>query len=269
MLAKLRDEYQDPLLVRCKNKMELTSFARSLKEPVKLLIRQAEELKNLRTNFDPFTTDHVFRIGLEDAIQTAVSASLYNRVAEEAPNARLHISRDCSIEDSAGGKVDLILSHHQFRPPMYSELVYYTPFLSVSRAGHPILNRDMSLDKFVQCEHAAIYYEFHALDSVEDEIDRKLEALNLQREKKIIISSYVSAKKIVASTDLIAAIPAAFAARYESGIELNVFKPPIDLDPVPVYCVWHERNNLHPAHIWFRETVKNVMQVELEEIAEN
>lgn len=266
ILGKLREEYNDPIMVRRNNRMELTSFARELAGPVKELLRQAEKLINLNQRFDPATTEHQFKLSLEDAIQTAISAPLYERMSKLAPHASLHVLRDGNAEDLANDRVDLILSHHRFSAPFYSELVYATPFVSIARADHPLIGGDLTLAKFVACEHAVIFYDEQSLDSVEEEIDRQLQIAGLSRSKSLRISSYIAAKRVAESTDLIAAIPASFATRYCSEAKLAVYRPPVPLAPIPVYSVWHEQNHLHPAHRWFRALVRDVMQVEHEEI---
>ena len=47
-------------------------------------------------------------------------------------------------------------------------------------------------------------------------------------------------------------VPDVLLTAYEPDVRLEVVKTDLDLKPVKVYLIWHQRTNAHPAHRWFR-----------------
>src|SRR5207237_9505158 len=88
--GKLRAAFGDSLFVKTPRGLEPTERCDALAEPI------ARALSDLRDavgeeDFDPSTSDRIFRIGAVDPVLAVVGPTLVSSVLEDAPNARLDL----------------------------------------------------------------------------------------------------------------------------------------------------------------------------------
>lgn len=262
VLGKLRSQLGDPILVRSAQGMEPTPFALEIAKPLKAVLADAETLLNANTRFVPEQCTLQFNLLLEDAVQSAIGAQLYRELARSAPRARLHLVRGATAGDLGRGSIDLMIWHHPLEPPFHHEQILSTPYVTIARAGHPLLDGRISLDSFTGCGHAAIEFDESAGADVEHLIDNELAASGRERDIAIKLSSFVAAIRVVERTELIATIPSMLVDKYAPGANLQVFDPPIGLQPIPIYLVWHQRTHHNPAYQWIRELVAHLVRTE-------
>lgn len=261
-LGKLRNRLGDPLLVRNAQDMELTPFAREIAKPLKVILSDAERLLSTNASFVPEQCTLQFNLLLEDAVQSAIGAQLYLELTRLAPKARLHLVRDASISDMGRGLIDLMLWHRPPEPPFHHQQVLSTPYVTIARTGHPVLQQGMSLQRYVQCQHAAIEFDDNAGSDVEHHIDGALSERGLERKVAIILSSFIAAIRVVERTDLIATIPSMLVDKYVPDAQLEVYEQPIGLEPIPIYLIWHQRTHHNPAYLWLRNVVARLVRAE-------
>jgi DNA-binding transcriptional LysR family regulator len=65
-LARLRQTFNDPLLIQVGRRMTLTPRAEGLIEPVRDLLLKAEAIHSASPNFNPTTSTRTFRIRMSD-----------------------------------------------------------------------------------------------------------------------------------------------------------------------------------------------------------
>lgn len=63
--------------------------------------------------------------------------------------------------------------------------------------------------------------------------------------------SYAMAPPLVASTDLLCTLPERMLQRFAS--TLDIFPPPLPLQPITISMYWHPKNSQDPASLWLRE----------------
>src|SRR6202011_585194 len=71
-LARLRDAFADPLLVRLGNRMALTALAEALRPKVRRVVAEIEQTLRAPANFNLATSERSFRIAANDYAVTAV-----------------------------------------------------------------------------------------------------------------------------------------------------------------------------------------------------
>ena len=256
-LNKLRVLFDDPLLVRTENKMYPTELATSLLVPLEEMMRMSDEILHHSESFDPAQCTLEFKMFLEDTGQTVMAVALYSQLSKVAPKARLRLIRQASPDDFQRGNVDLMLWHQRHEGPFFSKVACESRFVTIARKGHPSLAKGgrISLEEFANLPQVTMEGRGKFDVDVDGKIDRIMEDAGLTRNKVVAISSLLAVKRLVGSTDLIATVPAVLLSAYESDIELEIVKTDIDLKPVPVYLIWHQRTHSHPAHRWFRDFI--------------
>src|SRR5262245_8517337 len=116
-LQKLRDYFNDPLLVRVGRDMQLTPRGLSLVEPVREALLRIQATLGTQPTFDPATVQRTFTvISSADAI-LRVMPGVLRRVTREAPGVQCHIEHfsETTLARLEYGDADLYLGANTLR----------------------------------------------------------------------------------------------------------------------------------------------------------
>src|SRR5580698_11137414 len=89
ILSRLRDYFGDPLIVQVGRKMELTSLAESLVEPVNDVLLRIDATIATRPEFNPLTTRRHFSVVASDYSIHVLLLDVLRRVHHDAPGMSL------------------------------------------------------------------------------------------------------------------------------------------------------------------------------------
>ncbi len=92
ILQRLRQQLDDPLLVKTPSGMKPTDRALALIDPVRVVLRDVERLLR-REEFDPAKSLRRFVIAATDYMELLVLPALVERIARKAPNVDIHVKR--------------------------------------------------------------------------------------------------------------------------------------------------------------------------------
>ena len=112
-LARLRELFDDPLLVRKGRSMVLTPRAEAMLLPLSDALLSVERALQLGMGFDASTSTRIFKIALTDLGVTMVLPSVLQVIGREAPGIRVQVEplSDMSLSDKlSSGEVDLVIA---------------------------------------------------------------------------------------------------------------------------------------------------------------
>ena len=253
-LARLRDRFDDPLLVPSGREMVPTARAEALREPLHAALREIEMLVARGRPFDPATSERTFRIAASDAIHSAVTAPFAARLRSIAPNCRVAMLgyRPETLDEMTRGQVDLLLGAGRSLPlTLKARTLYDETFLCVLRADHPAASRPLTLDAFCALDHVLV--SPGGADEFEGAVDAALHELGRSRRVSVALSSFLLVPTVLAGSDLVATVPARLARGWSR--HLAVYDPPL---PVPGFTVrmgWHVRADADPGLVWLRHQI--------------
>ncbi|MEM7068631.1 MAG: LysR family transcriptional regulator [Pseudomonadota bacterium] len=254
-LARLREMFDDPLIVRVSKGYRRTPRGESLVNPVQFILDNIQSTLTER-EFDPEVYQREFAICTLDYGEAVLVPKIMERLMADAPGIKLKIThrRIYSIAEVLDGSADILLGTIPESPPKHCVVqpLYDDRFVCVVHKQHPLANRTMTLNDYVSYPHSII----HTGESPGTSIDVALEQLNLRR--NIVKSSphFVASILSVGRTDVIQTIPHRLADMVVQYSDLVVKELPIEVGPVKIGQMWHMRNLKDQAHIWFREVVK-------------
>lgn len=258
-LKQLREVFEDPLLVPSSQRgMTLTARAEALREPLRELLAGVQGLLASGRSFDPLTARERFRIAATDAIHSIATTPLAARLPALAPHCQLamHAADLRSVtEHLAAGELDLLLATPGAIPPaLHARQLYEESFLCVLRRDHPAAARPLDLDTFCALSHAMVS---PAGGGFMGAVDDALEAMGRSRIVQVSVNSFLLVPDLIASSDLVATVPARLARRW--GAQLAVLSPPCEVPGFRVAMAWHPRAHADPAHVWLRETLRQTL----------
>jgi len=251
MLARLRDQFGDPLFVRTQRGLLPTPRAQALAAPLKRVLADSHSLV-ARDEFDPATAETTFRIASNDYMQHALLVPFVKDLRSEAPQIRLAIAPAVieGIEDAlARGQIDLAVTIPEFAmSDLPSRLLYRERYVVAVRRQHPLARRvPMTIERFCQYEHVLVS---PTGGSFEGPTDRALARLRFKRTVRYSVPSFLLVPEILQTADLIALVPSRLIRPNDK--QLVVLKPPLEVDGFDVIAVWHPRVHKDTAHRWLR-----------------
>jgi DNA-binding transcriptional LysR family regulator len=256
-LARLRDQFQDPLLVRDGQAMRPTPRAIELAQPLGALLAAADGIRRpVRGSFDPAGSARGFRLLLTDVGMIWFLPALTARLAAAGPGLALEaVPLDArQLERKlASGEADLALGAYPRAPRgLRRQALYFDNYVCIARRSHPDLRRLRTAAGFRAARHILVTasdtgHGAHAA------AQRALEATIAPDRVLLRLPSFVAAAAVASRSEGVAIVPANLA-RTLSGLELASFRPPIPISPIEVSQYWHERYHRDPGHRWLRAT---------------
>lgn len=256
ILARLRDQLNDPLLVRGRRGMVLTPRAEALAAPLQGWLRQGEAL--LRPEcFDPSSLDRTFRVASTDFGILTVIRPVAPVLAKAAPGACLEVEALSagSLNRLAEGRLDLVIIGY---PPegagVCGRRLFTESRLGLMRRAHPAAGAAMTLETLFAWPHiAALVGEGFA--------DPLKHAHEKARRRKLLMAapSFSSVPFMVAETDALAILPARAARHFACIYDLQTFELPMTLPTFDYHVVWHERSLADEATLWLAEQIQEAV----------
>lgn len=257
ILHRLRQQLDDPLLVKTPTGMKPTQRALALIAPIRTLLAEMEQLVKPPEEFEAETSQRRFVIAATDYMELLLMPELSGLIERLAPGIDLHIKRtetSFPVAQLENGSLDVVLGFKSvLNPPahLHCQNLFSDRMACVVRHNHPLLRQPPSLEEFIEIPHMLI----SRTGSNVGIIDQKLSELGLERRIKLIVPHFLSAPLIVAQTDMILSLPYRIAAQFKKFAPLAVFPVPIELPDYDLCMIWHPLRNKDPAHQWLRDKV--------------
>lgn len=256
-LARLRDQVDDPLMVKVGGKMQPSPFAESLIEDVRPILRSIQRVVTPPKPFDPATSTRTFRIAVP-AI-TALIAEVFARINEAAPGVALEwVNLGPHLYDAvANEEIDLaLLGVDKPLPEGLMERVMPTlQRFTYMRAGHPaaeIWNKQAWLD----WPHVMVGMSNAARQTVEDRVARD----GMERRIGAHLPEFSGVAPLLARTNMLGTTVPLFMADDVKTYGLIAKSPPVDLPDITFRLFWSARLSQDPGGKWLRSTVIDAYQ---------
>ncbi|MBN3840047.1 LysR family transcriptional regulator [Burkholderia sp. Ac-20349] len=256
-LARLREIFGDPLLVRRAGRLELTARANELVEPLNDVLGRLGALIEPQA-FDPSAATRVFRIAMSDYGARIVLPALVKTLRADAPGIELIVSqatREAMRMQLMDGEVDLALGVlPALQRDLHAQPLFVESFACLADASRLPAGGELALDAWLARPHALVAMR----DGMDNEVDRALARLRHERRIAVILPFWSVANDLIAGTDLVLTVARRNLDRVRDDARLRVFEPPFPIDSFEFSQYWHARRHGDAAHIWLRQTIARV-----------
>ncbi len=263
-LGRLRHSLGDPLFERVGRGLEPTAFALTLEEDLNDVLARMEAVLEPSVEFDPLTTQRTFRFSASDYFADFLMPKLGERFRRDAPRARLQLmpldAKD-HLQSLERFKTDLILFLSLPVPSwMRAKEVFVSSFKVLATRHHPVLSRagiksgDVIPFDLYCGSHHALYSPSGETSTWVDE------ALGQKGHKRYIAqttSTFHGLARLVASSDLLATVPALTALDFARLYDLEVYRHPLAQAKSHIMMAWHYRSDVKPDQQWFRSVIES------------
>jgi DNA-binding transcriptional LysR family regulator len=253
-LARLREIFDDQLLVPSQRGMIPTAYARDLHKRLGDALAQIKGVMTHGSSFDPITEKIAVSISADDIVQHALLLPFALELRRQVPNVRLTLRRyDIpSLEHQMEtGEIDIAVASPENAPlSLLSRRLYTQHFVIITRLKHPTIDGVITIEEFFDAEHVAVapgrgnISEMPSID-----VDEKWNTRNIV----LTVPNCIAAAEIVARSDLIAVVPDYIAT--DRSERLQHVKLPFAVPELPLVMLWHQRNHGHAGHRWVRDAL--------------
>jgi LysR family nod box-dependent transcriptional activator len=127
MLARLREYFDDPLIVPVGRRMELTPLAETLVDKVNDLMLRLDATLATRPEFDPATSRRQFSIAASDYVAQVLLIDVLREVHHEAPGITVEFRQPSNTAaiDLENGEVDFVINPARFATPNQASTVLF------------------------------------------------------------------------------------------------------------------------------------------------
>ncbi len=253
-LARLRELFEDQLLVRSGAELTLTPFAEGIAGRLHAGLSELRQVLGARERFEPSRTRRRFRIAVRDGFQVVAVAPLLKLMQAQAPHADLVVRPlvEGSFEALAHGRLDAVIGSVNERPGSkvgVRELLE-AGYACIVRRGHPQASRRLGIRTFCELPHALV-----ADDEDPGLVDRVLASSGRSRRVALRVPEYAGLGHVVASTNMVATVPELIGRRFEALMPITAHRPPIALPPSRLCLFYHLRQESESGSRWLREQI--------------
>ncbi|MCY1263874.1 Nodulation protein D 2 [compost metagenome] len=255
-LARLRDLFDDPLLVRNGRVFEPTKRALEILEELQPALDAISGAVSRARDFTPVTYRNTFRIGLSDDVEFGLFPALLAQLREEAPEAIVVVRRVNFLLMSsmlASGEISVGVS-------FTTELPANAKRKRLRNLCCKILRGDdrpgaLTLDDYCSRPHALISFS----GDLSGNIDNDLARVGRSRHVVLAVPQFGSLRSILKGTELLATVPDYAADALIDGSGLRADAPPFPIHTTELSMVWNSGTDNDPAERWLRELITQHM----------
>lgn len=252
-LARLRQLFDDPLLIRAQRGMTPTAKAIELIGPLRQALDQVRGTLATHRNFDPSTAELTLSVACTDYLQAAVITPFIMELRRQAPHVRIAIRylnlRELEAQ-MARGEVDLALMAPQVAPPsLRTRHLFEERYVLIGRTNHPRLRKCSSIRQFARLDYVVVSLGGGAFETP---VDDALAALGYKRNVVVSAASFLLVPELVAHSDFVALVPERLVRKRQN---IEQFECPFPVEGFTIAMVWHERSHGHSGLRWLREAL--------------
>jgi len=264
-LKRLRNLFNDPILVRTSDGMVPTERSKALGPVIRKILLELEEALQSEDNFNPATSDRVFRLMASDYAASTLIPNLLSNISKIAPNICIDIMTpsDINFHDVEAGKVDMAINRFEELPQSFHQkTLWHDSFSCLMAADSPVVKR-FGLQSYLRAKHIWVSKTGFGVGVGMDPkdvqklgwVDEALSRIGEQRSIKVFTRNYNVAMQLAAQDQLIATLPTKAAIRYNDNSEFVIMDPPFAIPDIELKMIWSPLLHHDSSHIWFRQQV--------------
>lgn len=254
-LAKLRQRLGDPLVVPgAGRRMVPTPLAESLAPALRdALERLSGALRGVR-EFVPAQATRTYWLSSADLAGMVVLPPLVQTLTRVAPgvSVRMRPPAEDTLNALERGELDVALGIFPKVPASFRcQALFRERFVCVARRGHPAAKGRLTLSRYLEFGHVSVA-PWGGTGSI---VDQALARQGKARKVVVAVPHFFLAPFLVAHTDLLLMAPERMATLLAPAFQLELLRPPLEVEGFTMSQLWHERVQNDASHAWLRKLI--------------
>jgi LysR family transcriptional regulator, nod-box dependent transcriptional activator len=259
-LARLREYFDDELLVQVGRKMELTPRAEGLQEAVRDVLVRVDSAIAIQPEFVPSTSDRVFRIFASDYTQIVLVPHLLALAGEERSTVRFDFLPQVSNpqRDLERGEADLLIIPKGFLSPDHpDETLYREEHVCVIWRDSHLARGEFTFERYLAASHVVMKPALSDGDSFEEWFVKRY---GVSRRVAVMTYGFAPLPALVMGTELVATVHERLARSLQACWPLEIRQPPLPMPAMEQAVQWHKYRSQDPGLVWLRDLLRRAAQ---------
>jgi DNA-binding transcriptional LysR family regulator len=252
-VKRLREALGDPLFQRSQNKMLPTAACQRIAPLIIDNLTRLQQILQQWGDFEPSTSEHIFRIGMHDALEPAILPKLSEVLSRLAPNvgfASIKIERSKLAKELSSGQLDLALDVSMpVKLPVRQHKLGSSGFAVLMRVDHP-LRSSLNKSSYMNSQHISVSNRPFGM-TMEDTF---FQQQGLERQTSIRCQNYFAAGKVLKSSNQLLTVSRLMAEQLVDS-DLCIVEVPFALPTFGTSIYWHEHSEQDTALAWMRSVL--------------
>jgi LysR family transcriptional activator of mexEF-oprN operon len=257
-LARLREQFGDPLLIKAGVRMQPTALALDLIEQARPMLGGIARVLSPQHIFDPATSRRLFRLAAPDFMLT-MFGDLLSGLRMEAPLVALEWTapRESTLLDVAEGLIDIAIVPAELRWPqgVTGETVGALGWRCFGRRGHAAFS-EWGPATWAAWPHLVV----RVGDSLTNPVHVAASAAGLERTIAGWVPNFSAIAPILAGSDMLATLLSVAMRETLHAYRLDSMEVPFPIAPLPHAMVWCGGRSRDPALRWLRDRLGPIVR---------
>jgi LysR family transcriptional regulator, mexEF-oprN operon transcriptional activator len=265
-LARLRDQLDDPLLIKGGRRMQATAFAIDFMEQARPILQSIQRALSRRHAFDPTTSRRVFRLGAPD-FAINLFTSLLVALRADAPGVAIEWTgpRETMLLDVAEGLTDIAIAPADLSLPdgVLGEAIGGLQWRCFARLDHPAFS-DWGPAAWSRWPHLVV----RVGDQLESPVNIAAAAAGVERTIAAWVPNFLAIAPVLCASDLLATLPALVLAGGLDRYGLETRNVPFSIHPINHALLWGAGRTNDPEIRWLRDKLRPIVKREFADLRE-
>lgn len=253
ILGRLRDYFDDPLIVPVGRRMELTPLAEGLIHKVNDLLLRVDATLATLPEFDPAQSRRHYSIVASDYVASVLLLEVLRDVSAVAPGVTIELlqpSAGAAVELEAG-EVDFVITPEVFVTSTQSASVLFEDtYHAVVDRDHPGIGDSLTLAQFMA--HGHVIFQNKGRPMFETWLAK---THGDERRIEVEANSFGLLAPLVIGTRRIATLHTRMALQMAAVLPVRLVRLDFDAPQLVEMLQWHKYRDLDPGSVWLRELI--------------
>ncbi|WMM72663.1 LysR family transcriptional regulator [Rhodococcus pyridinivorans] len=251
-LARLRKQFDDPLLVKSGRTLRPTVRAQAIVEPLREVLRTLERSVLAAPDFDPATDSRTFTIMTGDYAAITLLRLLVRGSTPAGIRFDLLPFNGAGLDAFRRFEIDLaVLPEHVLESPEFEscrrQVVLTDRLVGAVWSGHPYTGTKLTRE--VLGRYPLLSYAQYSDDT---NLGRALLRAGAVAQVGATSGNLAVLPYALENTRMVTFLPERLARHLAEMAFLRILEPTFQLPPLREFAVWHAERDADPAHAWLR-----------------
>jgi DNA-binding transcriptional LysR family regulator len=255
-LSRLRQYFDDDLLVQVGGRMELTPRAALLHDAVRDVLVRIDTTIAAKPAFDPTESEREFTLFVSDYSMEVLIPGMLALASEQRSRVRFNLQPQVSQPHRhlERGEADLLIIPTAFCSPDHPlDLLFEDHFVCVVWQGSALAQGELTQERYLKARHVAM----RPPGGGQPVFDTWLAGEHgLSREIGLATYSFSAIPHLVVGTDLIGTVHRRLAVHLRPLLPLEIRPVPLPMHAFSQAMQWHKYLTRDPGLIWLRGLLK-------------
>jgi len=253
ILARLRDYFDDQLIVPVGRRMVLTPLAEGLVDQVNDLLLRVDTTLATRPAFEPALSRRHYTVVASDYVVSVLLLGVLRTVSQVAPGITIEVVQPTATAGAEleAGEVDLVINPEVFTLSSQSSCVLFEDtYHAVVDRDHPQVGDSLTLAQYMALGH--VTFENKGRPMFESWLQKQH---GEARRVEVVVSSFSLLAPLVIGTRRVATLHSRMAQHAVDLLPVRLVRLAFEVPRLVEVLQWHKYRELDPGSVWLRELI--------------